>query len=365
MTGPAYPMALRVDEIFADPTYQRGCDVARARKMAADWDRRLAGIVEVSDRGADATPRYAVVDGQHRWAAARYLRPSPTLVANVHEGLSVADEAALFDKLNRQRKQTTAWDHWKARRAANDQQVLAIEQTAAKSGLIVSENTAADTAVSCIGTLEKIAASAGGIDLLMVTLDVLTDAYGTHQRSAFEAPLIHGLAMVVYTFGDNLNAQRLIDALSEQSPKRIRVQATTMRDDGGMPGSLAKLSAVAIVNVYNQTSGKRLLWPSSWKGALPKVAREKVTAAAQAKTRKPRTGDNQAVALDQIVGERSMPRTVPDGIPHYADTEEHTDAVARMEGRPVSEIAAATGIPERTVRRIQADLGIGEVLGAT
>ena len=60
--------------------------------------------------------------------------------------------------------------------------------------------------------------------------------------------------MTLSTFGDRLDAQRLIDALGEQSPKRIRVQASTMRDSG-MPGSLAKLSTVAILNVYNQTAG--------------------------------------------------------------------------------------------------------------
>jgi hypothetical protein len=101
-----YIAALNVGEIFADPTYQRTCDVARARKMAGAWDRRLAGILEVSDRGESHTPRYAVMDGQHRWAAAGYLADPPPLVANVHTGLTVADEAGLFDKLNRQRKQT-------------------------------------------------------------------------------------------------------------------------------------------------------------------------------------------------------------------------------------------------------------------
>lgn len=50
-------------------------DTARARNMAKTWDRRLAGILEVSDRGEHATPRFAVVDGQHRWAAAQKLDP--------------------------------------------------------------------------------------------------------------------------------------------------------------------------------------------------------------------------------------------------------------------------------------------------
>lgn len=72
-----YVTALTVDDVFADPTYQRVPDIARARKMAATWDRRLAGILEVSDRGEDANPRFAVIDGQHRWAAAKMLQTPP------------------------------------------------------------------------------------------------------------------------------------------------------------------------------------------------------------------------------------------------------------------------------------------------
>lgn len=357
-----YVSALTVGEIFADSTYQRLCDITRARKMAHAWDRRLAGILEVSDRGESASPRYAVMDGQHRWAAARSLADPPPLVANVHTGLTIADEAALFDKLNRQRKQTGTWDHWKARRAALDGQVLAIERTVAAAGLRVTDVATADGAVSCVGTLEKVAACAGGLDLLASTLTILTAAYGTHQRAAFEAPLIHGLAMALGTFTDRIDAQRLIDALGEQSPKRIRVHASTMRDDAGMPGSLAKLSAVAVVNVYNQTPGRRLIWPSSWKGTLPKPVLKPVTAADQARSTKVRVvkrGNSEAPALDQVAHERLEPRGIPDALPHYADTDEHADAVAQMEGKPTAEIAEALGIPERTVRRIQADLGIG------
>lgn len=73
-----YVTALSVEDIFADFTYQRELDTGRARTMAESWDRRLAGILEVSDRGEDVAPRYAIVDGQHRWAAAQKLYPPPS-----------------------------------------------------------------------------------------------------------------------------------------------------------------------------------------------------------------------------------------------------------------------------------------------
>lgn len=269
-----YVTTLTVDEIFADTTYQRVIDVGRARTMAATWDRRLAGIVEVSDRGEGTTPRYAVVDGQHRWAAAKMLNTAPVLVAKVHEGLDLADEAALFDKLNRQRKQPTVWDHWRARRAAGDELVLAIEETVANRGLRVHEQSAKDGLITCISTLEKIANSAGGLDLLDATLNLLHAAWDT-QREAYDSPIVLGMAMVIYTHGADrrLDAQRLIAALAETPPRRVRYQATAMRDS--TPGTLGKLAALTLLNLYNRRPGPKLYFPQRWTGALPKAKAQK------------------------------------------------------------------------------------------
>lgn len=265
-----YVMALDVNEIFADTTYQRTLDVTRARSMAASWDRRLAGIIEVSDRGENTSPRYAIVDGQHRWAAARFLQPAPVLVANVHEGLDLADEAALFDKLNRQRKQPTTWDHWRARRAAGDAVVAAIEKIAARHELRVHEQSGKDGVITCVSTLEKIAKSAGGLDLLDAALNLIKSAWAT-QREAYDSPVVLGMAMVIYTLGADkrLDGQRLVDALAEVPPRRIRFQANALRDS--TPGSLGKLTAITLLNLYNKRPGPKLYFPQRWTGSLPKA----------------------------------------------------------------------------------------------
>ena len=93
MTADAYVTTASVGELFVDHRYQRPLDEARAKKMAAQWDRRMVGILDVSDRGSSASPRYAVVDGQHRFAGAALLDTPPIMVVNVHTGLSVAQEA--------------------------------------------------------------------------------------------------------------------------------------------------------------------------------------------------------------------------------------------------------------------------------
>jgi hypothetical protein len=236
--------------------------------MCTGWDRRLAGIIEVSDRGPDRSPRYAVIDGQHRWAAAQQLPEVPLLVANVHEGLDTAAEAALFDKLNRQRRQPTTWDHWRARKAAADPAVLAIDAAVNETGLQVAEKVK-DGHVWCISTLERIAATPAGTDLLRATLNIIHKAWG-EQRTAYEAPIVGGMALIIHQFDEKLDGTQLIDALMTVPPARIRSQAVMARESG-TPGPLAKHAAIAILGQYNRRATRRLALPARWAGSLPKA----------------------------------------------------------------------------------------------
>lgn len=249
-----YVTALAVGDMFADSTYQRTLDATRARKMADTWDRRLAGIIEVSDRGDTHTPRYAIVDGEHRWAAAGLLADPPMLVANVHNGLTVADEAQLFDKLNRQRKQVSTWDHWKARRAAGDELVVAIEAVVVKHGLRIDVGPT-DGYLSCTSTLEKVV-KLGGTELLDDSLRLITKAWGD-RRDAFDSPIVNGVALILYYLNAEIEGARLAECLMDNQPRHLKSSATALRDFTA--GSTAVLTAIAIMAIYNKRPGKRLL----------------------------------------------------------------------------------------------------------
>jgi hypothetical protein len=249
-----YIAALHVDEIFADATYQRALDNNRARKMADTWDRRLAGILEVSDRGEHTAPRYAVLDGQHRWAAAGHLDTPPLLVANIHTGLSIAEEAQLFDKLNRQRKQTSTWDHWKARRAAGDPQVLAIEAVVTRHGMRIDVGPV-DGYISCIATLEKIV-KLGGTALLDDVLKLIIKTWG-ERRDGFDSHLVHGIALVLYHLNTDIDGPRLADTLLYVLPRQLKTSASALRDVTA--GSMPVLTAIAIMAIYNKKPGRKLL----------------------------------------------------------------------------------------------------------
>lgn len=265
-TGP-YITTVSANAMFADPTYQRPLDDKRVAQMTEHWSPRLVGIIEVCDRGEHALDRYAIIDGQHRWAAAAHRDLDTPLVVNVHEHLTIADEALLFDKLNRLRRAPTTWDHYRARRTAGDPQILAIEATTANRGLQVSESVA-DGNIWCISTLEKIANTIDGLDLLDATLALLTTIWGT-DKTAFEAPRVHGTAILIHTFGENLDADRYLTALEPIPARRIRFAAQAARDH--IPGSLSKLTALTLLEHYNRAPGRKLLTPPRWTGVLPKA----------------------------------------------------------------------------------------------
>jgi hypothetical protein len=163
VAGSAYIAVLQARELGVDHTYQRPLDEPRVRRMVAAWNPRMLGTIDVSDRGPGQIPRYAVINGQHRAAAAARVSPAGGevwLPCTIHEGLDVAAEARLMHDLDRSTKKLTSWDKWRARRGAGDPAVGAIERLAADSGFTVQPHS-----FGAVGAAERLYA-AGGEDLL-------------------------------------------------------------------------------------------------------------------------------------------------------------------------------------------------------
>lgn len=252
-----YVTAIPGDELFADHTYQRELDLPRTRKIASQRDRRLVGIIDVADRGEHARPRYAVIDGQHRWAAATLANNTTdtvVMVCNVHTGLTVTDEAELFDRLNRQRVRITTWDHWKARRAAKDPTVEAIERTVTAAGLAI-DASARTGHIRCTSTLEKLHAL-GGAALISSTLATIIEVWG-RDVVAFDAPLVHGIGLINHHLANDIDQQRFCLALLDVLPQQVKAQALGLRQMTS--GTMPRLVAIALMTHYNKRPGRKIL----------------------------------------------------------------------------------------------------------
>lgn len=253
-----YPTAIRVDDLFADPTYQRELDVNRARSMSLRWDPALVGVIDVSDRGAHTppnSPRYAIINGQHRWKAACYLDPLMSLVCNVHSGLSVADEAKLFNEIDARTKKISTWDRWRARRAGGDPVVLSIDAMAESLGLVVTPAPGQNSVQAC-AALEYIYDRCLPETVLEV-LQLVNDLWpGDPKRHKSE--VLKGLAYVMFEYAEELDSGRFADALSEITPTQLIARAHEMkaaRPSLGIPRCIAHASVTA----YNRSRGAKIL----------------------------------------------------------------------------------------------------------
>lgn len=89
---------VRPADVITDRRAQRNLDPSRVRKMAAEFKEASFGVPAVSQR-PDGT--YAVIDGQHRFAALCALgRGNVGVDCQVYSDLSIAEEALLFAELN-------------------------------------------------------------------------------------------------------------------------------------------------------------------------------------------------------------------------------------------------------------------------
>ena len=253
-----YVTAIRVDELFPDvaspdnPTgYQRELDRNRARAMAMTWDPRRVGVIDVSDRGADvglaSAPRYAIINGQHRWAAALMLDPNMSLVCNVHTGLTVADEAQLFWDIDRSTKQLQVWDRWYARRATGDKVVVACDAIAERAGLRIDHNPKPD-ALQCFAAIEFVYNTCDPEALVQV-LDFIADVW-PGDIAARKAVIIKALGQLLWDYADDLDTGHLADVLSEITPTQLIARGKDIQASSG--GALHKTIIAAAVQAYNR-----------------------------------------------------------------------------------------------------------------
>jgi hypothetical protein len=252
MTGP-YVLALRARELFADPAYQRDAEAKRVARMAAEFDQRLVGVLEVSKR---PDSRFAILDGQHRHAAVLQVQGADALlVCQVYEGLTEQDEARLFREINARRKALNFWDRWKSRRASGDERVLAIEEVLASHGLQVHPS-AVDGNISATAALEVIVDQIGELWLLDSVVVVLLAAFG-RRREAFDSVIMAGLAFVLAAYPpDELDRDRLVRQLSELPVRQLRAKAAAMREMHR--GRQSRLCAAVIVEQYNRGRGPKV-----------------------------------------------------------------------------------------------------------
>jgi hypothetical protein len=231
---------IAVDDLFVDESYQRPLTTFAAR-IEKKFDPALVGTLVVSRR---ADGRHAVVDGQTRAEAIRRL--GGTIAAGVpclvYYGLSRADEARLFARLQLERRGIASAHRFRAAVVAGDPEACAIERIANRVGYDIGAGS--NGCISAVAALEK--AYRRSPETLERVLSILRRAWGAAVMPNGE--VIRGLAY--YLARNTVDDERMAARLATVTPGELKRRASALREGMGHGGGSDKYMAGAIEGIY-------------------------------------------------------------------------------------------------------------------
>lgn len=204
---------LTVREISIDTSYQRDLDESRVNAMSGDFDESRIGVPVLSLRKDGS---FVVLDGQHRLEAMRRASLLDTKVlCEVHNGLSVAEEAALFLKLNNGRKPVRVFDKYKARLVAKEPVSIEFTRIASGLGLRIGAAPGKNT-VCAIQSVESVHKRNKNLE---ITLSILKK-WGAGESAVFDGELIKDVSRFLVDHED-VDVNELAAKLARIDPGHV------------------------------------------------------------------------------------------------------------------------------------------------
>lgn len=122
-----------VTEMFIDETYQRSVQ-NKVNKIANNWNDNKCDILQVSYR--NDLDKYAIIDGQNRWAAACKIGITH-LLCQIFEGLTLKEEAQIFAEQNDNVTKISSADKFKSLLVMEDKTCLQIKSLCDEFGISI------------------------------------------------------------------------------------------------------------------------------------------------------------------------------------------------------------------------------------
>lgn len=231
------PANCTLAELSIDPSYQRSIDTgpsrALIREIAATWDWGLCQLLVVSQR-ADAG--LFIVDGQHRWMAARLRGDILDLPCVIHRYASVAEEAESFVRLNRRRKPIAALELFRAELASGNPDAAAVMTLVEQSGLALAPHTnplrwRAGEVANIAGLTRSYRAH--GPDVTGRALNLIAGAFAG-QVMRYAGTIFAGLVPVLAELGEAADDE-LIEAVLGACTQAEWIEEFTRVEAAGVP----------------------------------------------------------------------------------------------------------------------------------
>lgn len=238
---------LPISSLFVDERAQRAEIGPHLRRLIANFDPAQLGVLTVSTRPGG---RFHLIDGQHRWLAARECGLTDLKVkCEVHQGLSLQDEADLFIARNAQRA-VSAIDKYQVGLVAKDTECVGVQSVLDRFGYRVAAGTGAET-ISCPDTIRRVYRKDDG-ETLGDVLAVARSAWGDNP-DALEHIILSSLGAVVGRYNGELDRDRLVKRLSKYpgGPTGLIGNARGLaRMKPGM--SVARAASESVLDTYNR-----------------------------------------------------------------------------------------------------------------
>lgn len=256
---------VELSELNIDPRVQRkeGVHAGRAKQIAKDHNPAALGTLTLSRR---PDGELVILDGAHRAEASRIAGYAEPLHALVYEGLTLAQEAAMFNLLNTFR-QPSYISRMLAQVVSGDPDATAIIGIIERHGWTVSTDSS-NGSFAAVQAAERVYRNAAGAlpagahpEVLDATMATITGAW-RHDRESVHQMVVMGIGQIYGRFGPVVDKTALTTRLSQERPNNIIGLARSFQSAQG--GTTAAALAKVVVGVYNRKRRTNLLPEWVW-----------------------------------------------------------------------------------------------------
>lgn len=179
-----------------DRRVQREVKGSQIKYLQKNWNDMAAGVLIVSSRGNGA---YFIIDGQHRGLAMVQINPDYKFNALIFTGLSLRDEADLFNLYNDKRKGVKAHERYRIYLVSGAEPYVSIQRILDHHQLSIT-TAPADSGVAAVQKVISIY-NRFGEDVLEGSFTIAEAAWG-RQRDTWNGVLLGVIAIMLANGAD-------------------------------------------------------------------------------------------------------------------------------------------------------------------
>lgn len=247
--GTGHLRLVPVADIKIDSHYQRDLNQEWVN-ASKPWDPKQGGTIILSTRAGGPY----CIDGQGRVAIARESGVA-TVSSFLIDGLTQAEEAALFVRLNVSRRSLKSWDLFKGELAAGMDEAIALVRITTACGYRVERQTTGVTHIVAIDALRR-AYRLSGAEGLTRVLSILRAQWFGEEKST-SGQIIFGMALFLESSAKHprFDEARVAKVTTMYSPTRVLREAQAVAEKRRAIQSSSTNVAEALLNLYNRGLG--------------------------------------------------------------------------------------------------------------